>query len=295
MTKYSYYINIAIICVTVLILIALIVKLLNILANNYIKKHNESLYSLTTTIAQNCEQKGQKLISDESLYDYHINKLGLNDTFDCSSSILSNAQNNNIKYLIKYSNIDYNFDCLEEICFCSDYSKTFEDFHIITSELTQEIKNNLPFFVSLFSSDEKIPFFICDIDKQLNKLTTPIFRFSYVSPAGKSTRICDIEITHDILEKVKYEINAKLQKKGNSKKQRSAMTNDLREAIKARDNYTCCICGNSVYKEPNLLLEVDHIIPISKGGKTEASNLQTLCWRCNRKKGNKAINLDEHD
>lgn len=74
---------------------------------------------------------------------------------------------------------------------------------------------------------------------------------------------------------------------GHSKAQRSAMTNDLREAIKKRDNYTCCICGNSVFKEPNLLLEVDHIVPISKGGKTDASNLQTLRWRCNRAKSNK--------
>ena len=79
----------------------------------------------------------------------------------------------------------------------------------------------------------------------------------------------------------------KVNKKGYSKTQRSAMTNDLREAIKKRDNYTCCICGNSVFNEPNLLLEVDHIISISKGGKTEASNLQTLCWRCNREKSNK--------
>ena len=71
-------------------------------------------------------------------------------------------------------------------------------------------------------------------------------------------------------------------KKGHSKKQRAAMTQDLREAIKKRDNYTCCKCGNSVFKEPNLLLEVDHIIPVSKGGLTVESNLQTLCWRCNR-------------
>lgn len=78
-----------------------------------------------------------------------------------------------------------------------------------------------------------------------------------------------------------------MDKKEFSTAQRQMMTNDLREAIKKRDNYTCCICGNSVFNEPNLLLEIDHIVPISKGGKTEASNLQTLCWRCNRSKSNK--------
>jgi 5-methylcytosine-specific restriction endonuclease McrA len=66
------------------------------------------------------------------------------------------------------------------------------------------------------------------------------------------------------------------------------MTADLREAVKQRDNYTCQKCGNSVLKEPNLLLEVDHIIPVAKGGKTEPDNLQTLCWRCNRAKGTDA-------
>ena len=41
--------------------------------------------------------------------------------------------------------------------------------------------------------------------------------------------------------------------------------------------------------EPNLLLEIDHIIPVSKGGLTEESNLQTLCWKCNRSKSDKIL------
>lgn len=32
-------------------------------------------------------------------------------------------------------------------------------------------------------------------------------------------------------------------------------------------------------------LTMDHIVPISRGGKTILSNLQTLCERCNTKKG----------
>ena len=65
------------------------------------------------------------------------------------------------------------------------------------------------------------------------------------------------------------------------------MTKKLREEIKQRDYYTCQCCGNSTSKEPNLLLEIDHIMPISKGGLTQKDNLQTLCWKCNRSKGNK--------
>lgn len=61
----------------------------------------------------------------------------------------------------------------------------------------------------------------------------------------------------------------------------------LKNEIKQRDNYTCQIFGLSVKEEPNLLLEIDHIIPLSKNGITSEDNLQTLCWRCNRSKSNK--------
>lgn len=46
----------------------------------------------------------------------------------------------------------------------------------------------------------------------------------------------------------------------------------------------CALCGATKDEVP---LEVDHIIPRSRGGKNELSNLQVLCSRCNRAKGNK--------
>ena len=63
----------------------------------------------------------------------------------------------------------------------------------------------------------------------------------------------------------------------------------LRVMLENRDNFTCCNCGNSTHMEPNLLLEIDHIIPVAKGGCTVEDNIQTLCWKCNRSKSDKII------
>lgn len=64
--------------------------------------------------------------------------------------------------------------------------------------------------------------------------------------------------------------------------ERAKVSNELRQEIFERDGYTCVNCG-STEKES---LEIDHIKPISKGGKTEPGNLQTLCHDCNVRKGN---------
>lgn len=57
-------------------------------------------------------------------------------------------------------------------------------------------------------------------------------------------------------------------------------------SVLARDNWTCCSCGRSS-KEEGITLEVDHIIPRSKGGTDDLDNLQTLCKKCNIGKSNK--------
>lgn len=43
----------------------------------------------------------------------------------------------------------------------------------------------------------------------------------------------------------------------------------------------CALCGATKNERP---LDIDHIIPRSKGGKTEYVNLQVLCSKCNRSK-----------
>jgi hypothetical protein len=56
-------------------------------------------------------------------------------------------------------------------------------------------------------------------------------------------------------------------------------------SVLARDNWTCCSCGRT--PADGITLEVDHILPRSKGGTDSIDNLQTLCKKCNIGKSNK--------
>ena len=55
-----------------------------------------------------------------------------------------------------------------------------------------------------------------------------------------------------------------------------------RKNILRRDNYTCQYCGTS-----NNSLTVDHVVPKSRGGKTNWMNIVVACKTCNLKKGNR--------
>ncbi len=90
----------------------------------------------------------------------------------------------------------------------------------------------------------------------------------------------------------------KEQQKRESSKRRY-VTAKMKERVLERDNATCRICGISKgYLDSladglgdYLLLEIDHITPVSQGGTGgDEDNLQVLCWRCNRKKGGTRTN-----
>src|SRR6476661_2966151 len=55
-----------------------------------------------------------------------------------------------------------------------------------------------------------------------------------------------------------------------------------RRSLLSRDNYMCQYCGTT-----EMPLTMDHVIPKSRGGKTEWTNVVAACVNCNRRKGNK--------
>ena len=64
--------------------------------------------------------------------------------------------------------------------------------------------------------------------------------------------------------------------------ERVALSKKQRFNVFKRDCFACQYCGAT---PPGTVLEVDHIHPVSQGGKNVIDNLITACFDCNRGKG----------
>lgn len=62
-----------------------------------------------------------------------------------------------------------------------------------------------------------------------------------------------------------------------------AVSKRLRFEVFKRDGFKCQYCGRT---PPAIILEPDHIMPVSVGGPDEMGNLVTACFDCNRGKSN---------
>lgn len=68
-------------------------------------------------------------------------------------------------------------------------------------------------------------------------------------------------------------------------KRRAIGKKDRFEVFK-RDSFTCQYCGKAA---PDVVLNVDHLKPVSKGGDNELVNLVTACQECNNGKSNRDL------
>ena len=68
--------------------------------------------------------------------------------------------------------------------------------------------------------------------------------------------------------------------------ERKPLSKKTRFEVFKRDSFTCQYCGRSA---PDVILEVDHIIPVAEGGKNDMVNLVTSCRDCNSGKGKRKL------
>lgn len=71
-----------------------------------------------------------------------------------------------------------------------------------------------------------------------------------------------------------------------SENKRKSIPKSVRFEVFKRDSFKCQYCGASA---PDVILEVDHIVPVAEGGENDMMNLITSCRNCNRGKGKKKL------
>jgi CRISPR/Cas system Type II protein with McrA/HNH and RuvC-like nuclease domain len=71
---------------------------------------------------------------------------------------------------------------------------------------------------------------------------------------------------------------------------RRKLSKKIRFEVFKRDNFTCQYCGR---KAPDVVLEVDHVNPVAKGGTNNIMNLITSCVECNKGKGKDVLSENQ--
>lgn len=256
--------------------------------NEYISKKVQSISKLFgTRVVRN-----ETINEDEYDYIRPYKKTITPFTAEVSATVFASAENNPMEYIVKYfypnkkaypEQIQKLYQLVEELETLRDAKQIIENY----KAEYQQYLGDVPDYV--MENDEagfysRLGFATID-----EGVLTVEYKFSYTSGGGMAQRSFTVPMTEETIAELINALESKLTASAFAKEQRTLMTKKLREYIKKRDNFTCCNCGNSTYAEPNLLLEIDHIIPVSKGGLTSEENLQTLCWKCNRAKSDKIV------
>ncbi|MDA2893410.1 HNH endonuclease [Mycolicibacterium sp. BiH015] len=221
---------------------------------------------------------------DRNVANYHAPNV-----HNCSLQVVRNASADPIKYLCKYFGIKADESHLAEVeKLGEDIAQLENAIHNLTlreASIAQSVSP--PPFIMKHYHDE----FMRHVGVELSPISVPypVYIFEYVSAGGNSGQRSAVTLNTPTIDALVEDLSQRIRWKKSAAGQRALMTSRLREMIKSRDKHTCQSCSVSVAAEPHLLLEIDHIVPVSRGGLSTPDNLQTLCWRCNRSKSNKVF------
>ncbi|TMR54623.1 HNH endonuclease [Streptococcus pseudopneumoniae] len=233
--------------------------------------------------------KGQNTSSSDLQRDRNVIDYQSKYVYNASLQVVRNAELEPFKYLCKYFDFKPNEENLQRIQEIGEQVSRFLNAKENLDNRLARILNSLnpPQFILKYYKEEFLYYINIEVP-QIN-FNFPTYTFQYVSAGGNSSQVTSITLNEEIIELLITYMDEQVKYKKSAKAQRALMTKKLREYVKERDCYTCQYCGASTAQQDLLLLEVDHIIPVSKGGMSTESNLQTLCWKCNRTKSDKIL------
>ena len=256
--------------------------------NEYINEKVQSISQLFGTKVV----RSETINEDEYSYVRPYKKVITPFTAEVSAAVFASAENRPLEYVVKhfYPNKVLYPEQIRKLYLLVEELETLRDAKLIIENYKAEYQQYLGDVPDFVMENDEAGFYsrlgFANIDESVLAVE---YKFVYTSGGGMAQRSFAIPMTEDTIAELIKVLESKLTASAFAKEQRTLMTQKLRTYIKNRDNFTCCICGNSTHVEPNLLLEIDHIIPVAKGGCTTEENLQTLCWKCNRSKGSKLL------
>ena len=239
-----------------------------------------------------------QFVLDHSIAIRRLDDINNRYKFKCVSNYIFKNSYDNERYYDVISCKDY---LTYELVYCkNDVLKAIDDasynkeiFERYTDEINKRCKLN-DFDISRLPLNKK---FLIKIENKLfnKRIQKPTLKFSiFVKITLTNINGYYIKSKRAVfgVKEITSIVNELKRKRGDrylsndiwksiSNVERAKVTNRLRFAIYKRDNYRCKKCGSTEN------LEIDHIIPISRGGKSTYSNLQTLCHKCNKEKGSK--------
>lgn len=264
------------ICILYGIAVYYIIKKVNV----YLVKKNNKIIERIENINNNYKSLFYTLDTD---YEFE---------FECNSlQKYKNNNNNNLIFNYLSNIISNNQSYWQNLINLLNQNKILYQKYKTNIFLTKEKYSGLGYKKNkyIFLSKKnylKIEDFLCErttIDLPI-KINIKIVIF-YVSPAGRNKYFTDYNGDEKtVIDVLKY-LDEKANYEQTKEYQRLILTPKKRYEILKRDNFKCQICGRT--QADGVKLEVDHIIPISKGGKTVEENLRTLCHDCNIGKSDK--------
>lgn len=202
------------------------------------------------------------------------------DTFFCGEMVPPYEKNdviNILKYYAQYESVPkfYTFD---------EVDRNKLDISAIAKHICDEdmgVKQKAEYVDSLWeSADDNILklffgrklYFLKQLDIEIIKILDPII---YETE--------DDNVSYD--QKALAELTLSKIGKTNPKYEKELRDNAFAKSKNKHGEYQCAVCGRT--DKTRVLFQVDHIIPMNKGGKTVPENLQILCRECNGTKSDR--------
>ena len=186
------------------------------------------------------------------------------------------------------NNLEYWFRVREKIIFnrteLDKYTKEVKEAFVSISKETCDVNNKR--YKKCYKIEKKM--FDSLIEQPLTSISISV-RLRYVSKKGKVDVSKNENFDYVVLNRILDSVSTKRVDRQTYERlataERAMLSDSMRYDILKRDGFRCVLCGMSV--KDGAVLHVDHIIPVSKGGKSVPDNLRTLCEKCNLGKSNK--------